>query len=150
VVSTTSASIRWIRPDYMYLDESSRVLVYWLEGHNLLGWCMYIGLWKYIWLHDKTNFGSSLPFYFLLYVLWCGFLLQWSSICWCEQRWELPVIIKVMEVPLHSLLGLDLGLLGLSFRAMAPVPLIFRLKILNVDDLYFILCYGIIVCPSLG
>jgi len=49
-----------------------------------------------------------------------------------------------MEVPLHSLLGLDLGLLGLSFRAMAHVPLVFRLKILNVDDLYFILCYGIV------
>jgi len=55
----------------------------------------------------------------------------------------------MMEVPLHSLLGRDLGLLGLSFRAMARVPLVFRLKILNVDDLYFILCYGIVVCPFL-
>jgi len=33
-------------------------------------------------------------------VLW-SFLLQWSSTCWCEQRWELSVIIRVMEVPLH-------------------------------------------------
>ena len=122
-VSTTSASIRWIWPDYMYPDESSRVLVYWLKGHNLLGWCMYIGLWKYICLHDKTNFGFSLPFCCLLYVLWCGFffLLQWSSTCWCEQRWELPLIIGVMEVLLHSLLGLDIGLLGLFFKAMARV-----------------------------
>jgi len=54
-----------------------------------------------------------------------------------------------MEVPLHSLLGLDLGLLRLSFRVMARVPLVFRLKILNVDDLYFILCYGIVMCPFL-
>ena len=54
-----------------------------------------------------------------------------------------------MEVPLHSLLGLDLSLLGLSFRAMARVLLVFRLKILSVVDLYFILCYGIVVCPFL-
>ena len=54
-----------------------------------------------------------------------------------------------MEVLLHSLRRLDLSLLGLSFRAMARVPLVFRLKILNVVNLYFILCYGIIVCPFL-
>jgi len=48
--STTSASIRWIRLDYMYLDESRRVLVYCLEGHNMLGWRMYNWLWECIWL----------------------------------------------------------------------------------------------------
>ena len=37
-VSTTSASIRWIRPGYIYSDESSRVLVYCLESHNMLSW----------------------------------------------------------------------------------------------------------------
>jgi len=52
-------------------------------------------------------------------------------------------------ISLHSLLGLDLGLLGLFFRTMTRVPLVFRLKIINVDDLYFILCYGIVVCPFL-
>ena len=57
--------------------------------------------------------------------------------------------MRVMEVPLHSLLGLDLSLLGLSFRAITPVPLVFRLKILNVVELYFILCYGIVVFPFL-
>jgi len=32
----------------------------------------------------------------------CAFLLlRWSSIYWCEQMRELPVVIKVMEVPLH-------------------------------------------------
>jgi len=62
----------------------------------------------------------------------------------------------VIEVPLHSLLGLDLSLLGpdlsllgLSFRAIPRVLLAFRLKILNVVDLYFILCYGIVVCHFL-
>ena len=33
----TSASIRWIRPSYMYPDESSRVVVYWMKSHNLFG-----------------------------------------------------------------------------------------------------------------
>jgi len=60
-VSTTSASIRWIRPGYMYLDESSRVLVYWFEGHNMLGWSVYIGLWKYIWLHDEIFLALAYP-----------------------------------------------------------------------------------------
>jgi len=46
----------------MYLDESSRVLVYWFESHNMLGCYMYIGLWKYTWLHDDNLFGSSLLF----------------------------------------------------------------------------------------
>jgi len=64
-VSTTSASIRWIRPGYMYPDESSRVLVYWLESHNLLGWCMHIGLWKYIWLHDKIFLALAYPYFWL-------------------------------------------------------------------------------------
>jgi len=46
----------------MYPDESSRVLVYWFESQNMLGCCMYIGLWKYTWLHDENLFGFSLPF----------------------------------------------------------------------------------------
>ena len=51
---------------YMYPDESSRVLVYWFESHNMLGCCMYVGLWKYTWLHDENLFGSSLPFAHLI------------------------------------------------------------------------------------
>ena len=60
-VSTTSASIRRIRPSYMFPDESSRVLVYRFEGHNMLGWYMYIGLWKYIWLHDEIFLALAYP-----------------------------------------------------------------------------------------
>jgi len=46
----------------MYPDESSRVVVYCLEGRNMLVWCMYSGLWICIWLHWWNDFGSSLPF----------------------------------------------------------------------------------------
>jgi len=45
-----------LNPTKLYVSgwvESSRVLVYWFEGHNMLGWSVYIGLWKYIWLHDE-------------------------------------------------------------------------------------------------
>jgi len=45
----------------MYPHESSQVLVYWLEGHNMLGWYMYIGLSKYIWLHDKIFLALAYP-----------------------------------------------------------------------------------------
>jgi len=52
-VSTTSASIRWIRPSYTYPDESSRVVVYWLKNLNMLGCYMDMRWWKYIWLYDE-------------------------------------------------------------------------------------------------
>jgi len=45
----------------MYPDESNRVLVYWFEGHNMLGWSVYIGLWKYIWLHDEIFSALAYP-----------------------------------------------------------------------------------------
>jgi len=32
----------------MYPDESSRVVVYWWNVHNMLGWCMCYWLWKYV------------------------------------------------------------------------------------------------------
>jgi len=40
----------------MYSDESSRVLVYCLESHNMLSWYVYMGLWKYIWLYGWNLF----------------------------------------------------------------------------------------------
>jgi len=39
----------------------SRVLVYWLKSHNMFGWCMHIGLWKYIWLYDKIFLALAYP-----------------------------------------------------------------------------------------
>ena len=38
---STSASIRWIWLDYMYPDESSQSLVYYLRIHNMFGWYIY-------------------------------------------------------------------------------------------------------------
>jgi len=78
-VSTTSASIRWIWPSYTYPDESSRVIVYRMKSHNMLGCYMDMRLWKYIWLYDAYVLGSSLPV--LLHgcvVCGCSFL-RWSS-----------------------------------------------------------------------
>jgi len=40
------------------------------------------------------------------------------------------VIIRVMEVPLHSLLGMDFRLFGIFLRAMAHVFLVFGLYFL--------------------
>ena len=46
--------------------------MYWLEVHNMLGWCMKSWLWKYIRLHDKTTFGSSLPLCCFCMFYMCG------------------------------------------------------------------------------
>jgi len=50
--------------------------------------------------YDKSF--STLAYPFCLFVCsMCGFiLLRWSSIYWCEQMWELPVVIRVMEISL--------------------------------------------------
>ena len=81
----------------MYPDESSRVLVYWFESHSMLGCYMYIGLWKYTWLHDENLFGYSLPFACLiacmLFFYFCDNhqFIDWSiceSISWSTgERW---------------------------------------------------------------
>ena len=71
-VSTTSASIRWIRPSYMYPDESSRVVVYCLMSHNMLGWIECMILWNYIGLDGWNILCFSLPYFYLLCVLLCG------------------------------------------------------------------------------
>jgi len=79
-ISTTSASIRWIRPSYTYPDESSRVVVYWMKSHNMLGCYMDMRWWKYIWLYDDYVVGSSLPVSLHGCVV-CGCSsLRWSSI----------------------------------------------------------------------
>jgi len=40
----------------MYSDELSRVVVYCLEGRNMIVWRMYDGLWICIWLHWWYDF----------------------------------------------------------------------------------------------
>ena len=61
-VSTTSASIRWIRLSYTYPDESSRVIVYWLKSLNMLGCYMGMRWWNIIDGVMNMLIGSSLPF----------------------------------------------------------------------------------------
>jgi len=110
-------------------------------SHHMIGWCMYLGLWKCMQSYDKIIFYSSLPF-LLVCVPVCDFLLlRWSSIYWCEQMREPPVVIRVMEVPLHSLSGLDSA--HLSFLlALWPIYCL-------VIELYFeilsIPCYTLLL-----
>ena len=148
-VSTTSASIRWIRPGYMYSDESSRVLVYWLKGHNMLGWYMYVGLWRYIWLHDKNLVGSSLPFACLIALYVVLLSLRWSSIYWWEQMREVLAVNRGGMIPLHSLHGLDFNfLLGFSLGLWPMYLSVFWFIYIMLN---FLACFlsGIMVCLGL-
>ena len=112
--STTSASIRWIRLNYTYLDESCRVLVYCLGGHYMLRWRMYNWLWKCIWLHDKNIFlALAYPSVVCCMFRMCDFLfLRWSSIYWWEQMRETSVVNREVMVPLRSPPELDSTVLG--------------------------------------
>jgi len=88
--STTSASIRWIRLNYTYQDKSYRVLVYCLEGHNMLGWCMYNWLWKSVWLNDNTIFFSARAYPLLVWLLCMWFFYfcddhQFIDVSRCER-----------------------------------------------------------------
>jgi len=57
---------------------------------------------------DYESVCDNMINYFLLWLTFClfdcyvcGFLtLQWSSIYWCEQMRELPVVVRVMEISL--------------------------------------------------
>jgi len=118
---STSASIRWIRLSYTYSDESSRVVVYWMKSHDMLGCCMSMGWWKYNWLYDEYVIGSSLPFCCLLYVLWCGFSFamiinlidgsRWTRFSWPARKWRFRCLVHV---------DWTIASFGLFFKAMAP------------------------------
>ena len=104
-VFTTSASIRWIRPDYMYPDESSQSLVYCLRSQNMFGW--------YIKCLDCVMACCYLMNYFTLAYLVClsgclvcgSSLLRWSSIYWWEQMREVLAVNRRTVTPLLSHLG---------------------------------------------
>jgi len=117
----------------MYPDESSRVLVYWLKGHNMLGWYMFIGLWRYIWLHDKNLFGSSLPFACLIALYVVLLLLRWSSIYWWEQMREVLVVNRGEMISPHSLHGLGFMFwMGLPLRLWPMYLSVFLISIYSV------------------
>ena len=109
-ISTISAGIRWIWPSYTYPDESSRVILYWLESHNMLGCCMDIEWWKYIWLYDNNVVGFSLPCCCIV-VLYVALLsCDDHQFDWWEQMGEVLVVSKEMAIPLLSHLHGSLGL----------------------------------------
>jgi len=133
----------------MYPNESTRVLVYWFEGHNMLGWCMYVWLWRYIWLHDKNLFGSSLPFACLIALYVILLPLRWSSIYWWEQMWEVLVVNRGEMIPLHSLPGLDFIILmdfSLGLWSMYLSVIWFLYILLNFLTSFL---SGIVVCLGL-
>ena len=116
----------------------SRVVVYWLKSHNMLGCCMDI----------ENVVSSSLPC--LLYgCLVCGSsFLRWSSINWWEQMGEVPAVSKEMAIPLLSHLGWTLRYFSswVFFRATAHV-LLYALLLYSLLLDFYLVSVGIVVCP---
>jgi len=91
---------------YMYPDESSRVVVYCLNNHNMLGWFECMVLWNYIWFNGWTLLCSSLP-YFLCCVICCvilSFAMIINLLVWADARNTRRQ--QGVEIPLHSPCGL--------------------------------------------
>jgi len=88
----------------------------------MIGWHMYLELWN------------------CCMFCMCGFLfLRWSSIYWCEQMREAPVVNRVMEVPLRSLSGLDSTDLSFLIGLWPMYCLSFSTLLTIVKFLYFCL-----------
>ena len=103
VEATTSANIRRIR-----LIICTRIILSWVVVSCLWVFTCLVDVcifgYKIVWNGMRNHFFySNLPFCSFVCSM-CGFLLlRWSSIYWCEHMRELPVVIRVMEVPLLSL-----------------------------------------------
>jgi len=149
VEATTSASIRWIRLIICIWIFVSWVLVSWVL---VIACLVDVCIFGYkIVCNCMINHFSTLAYVFWLFVCSvCGFLfLWWSSIYWWEQMWELLVVIKVMEIPLHSLSSIRPCFLLSSL--LGPYPMYFlALGALILILLNFFLCVfiGIVVCLS--
>jgi len=104
-VSTTSASICWIRPSYTYPDESSRVVVYWMKSHNMFGCYMVMRWWKYIWLYDEYVLALAYPFCCMVVLYVVVLPCDDHQLGWWEQMGEVLVVNKGMTIPLPSHLG---------------------------------------------
>ena len=121
-VSTTSASIRWIRPSYTYPDESSRVVVYRWEVITFL-----VVVWT---LNDGNIFDCMMRILLALAYPVCCMVVLYVVVLscddhqfdWWEQMGEVLVVSKDMVIPLLSHLGW-IYLLHDFFRAMAHVSL---------------------------
>jgi len=100
----TNASIQWIRLIICIWIIVSWVVVSCLRVFTCLVDVCISGYT--IVCNGMINYFSTIAYSFraCLYVLCVVFLLlRWSSIYWCEQMRELPVVIRVMEVSLLSL-----------------------------------------------
>jgi len=123
---------------------------WWYIGMRFICWWIYVLLTfkLYVQLHDKNLF--NLAYLFRLFVcLMCGFLLlRWSSIYWCEQMWELLVVVRVMEISPHSLSWVESRFLEFSFRVVAHVLPCSWSFYVEYCRIFFPICNGIMVCLS--
>ena len=117
---TTSASIRWIRPDYMYPDESSQGLVYCLRSQNMFGWYMKC-------LDCVLTCNYLMNYFTLAYPICCLVVLCVALLScddhqfnWWEQMGEVLAVNMGTVTPLLSHLGW-IFYFELSFRATAYV-----------------------------
>ena len=120
-LSTTSASIRWIRLSYTYPDVSSRVVVYWMKSHDMLGCDMDMGWWYCIWLYDENVLALAYPVYCMIVLYVVLLSCDGHQFDWWEQIGEVLVANKGMVIPLLSHLGWSF--LHVFFRVMALVSL---------------------------
>jgi len=143
----TSASIRWIRPSYTYLDESSRVVVYWMKSHNMFSCYMDMIWWKCIyWI------ARGICWMALAYPLCCMFVLYVTvfpcddhQLGWWEQLGEVLRVNKRMGIPLLSHLGWSFPCVYLG-----PWPMYFFPYFYATFYVVFVFSYpafvGIVVC----
>ena len=113
----------------------------------MFGWFMYFWLLNCMQLYDKTFFTLTYPFCFVV-CIFCGFLiLRWSSIYWCEQMWELLVVIRVMETSLHNLSWVGFPCSKFSFKPLWPMYYLAPWAcILDTVELLSRFVNGIVVC----
>jgi len=52
-------------------------------------------------LYGKTFFTLAYPFCLFVCLVCSLLLLWWSSIYWCEQMWQLLMVLRVMETLLR-------------------------------------------------
>ena len=107
VETTTSASIPWIRLIICIRIIMSCVLVSCLRVITCLVDVCIFG-YKIVCNCMIKRF-STLAYPLCLFVCSvCGFLfLRWSSIYWWEHMRELPVVVRLMEIPLLSLFRVE-------------------------------------------
>ena len=136
--------------NYMYLDNRVLSLSVLLAGHYMVGGFMYAWILNCMFnCMIKTFFTLAYPFC-LFMCLACDFLLlRWPSIYWCEQMWELLVVIRVMETPLHSLTWIGFPFSKFSFKTLWPMycPTLWA-YILYTVKLVSRFVNGIVVCLS--